>query len=167
MRHGRHELYQLDNHVNFLWLYGEAASLLRSMQHFATRVGRTMSSISKDVQFSELMNQLRHLGAIRFVMMGVCAALTVGVLTAHYSLIGLGVEKAAYTRFVGTAVVVLFALFELYASCHYKRFADRAISLEGSDGAVFNSKKVRVLGPVTLTSLAIYTLILLIWWGTP
>ncbi|MGQ7263555.1 hypothetical protein [Vreelandella sp. V005] len=124
-----------------------------------------MSAISKDVQFSELMNQLRHLGAIRFVMMGVCAALTVGVLTAHYSLLGLSVEKAAYTRLIGTAVVVLFAWFELYASCHYKRFADRAIKLEGSDGAVFNNRKVRVLGPVTLISLAIYTLILLVWWG--
>lgn len=124
-----------------------------------------MSAISKDVQFSELMNQLRHLGAIRFVMLGVCAAFTVGILTAHYSLIGLGVERVSYTRLIGTAVAVLFAVFELLASYHYKQFANRAVALEGDDGAVFKGKKVRVLGPVTLLSLVIYALILVIWWG--
>nr|WP_298966190.1 hypothetical protein [uncultured Halomonas sp.] len=125
-----------------------------------------MSMISKDVQFSELMNQLRHLGAIRFVMLGVCAALTVGMLTAHYSLIGLGVERVSYTRLIGTAVAVLFAVFEILASYHYRQFANRAVELEGANGAIFKGKKVRVFGPVTLLSLVIYALILVIWWGS-
>ena len=127
-----------------------------------------MYPISIDLQFSELMNQLRHLGAIRFVMMGVCGAFTIGLLTAHYSLLDQcnteAIERAFYTRMIGIIVVILFAIFELSASRQYKQFADRAEAIEGEDGAVFKGKKVRLLGPVTLMSLIVYALLLVVWW---
>lgn len=127
-----------------------------------------MPPISIDVQFTELMNQLRHLGAIRFVMMGVCAAFTIGLLTAHYSLLDecnmQAIERAFHTRVIGIIIVVLFAIFELSASWQYKQFADRAKALEGENGAVFKDRKVRLFGLVTLISLIVYALLLVVWW---
>jgi len=109
------------------------------------------------------MNQLRHLGAIRFVMLGICVALTVGILASNYFLNQVCVSDANYMRAIGIVAAFLFAGFEVVASYRYKKFADRAMVLEGSDGVVFCGQKVRVLGPVTLGTLAVYGLIFLIW----
>ncbi len=127
-----------------------------------------MPPLSIDLQYAELMNQLRHLGAIRFAMMGVCAAFTIGLLTAHYSLLDQcrvqAIELAFQAQMIGTIIVILFAIFELSASWQYKQFDGRAMALEGEDGAVFKGKKVRLLGPVTLMSLIVYALLLVVWW---
>ncbi|MCH4810350.1 hypothetical protein [Vreelandella neptunia] len=125
-----------------------------------------MATISDDVQFSELMSQIRHLGATRFVMLGVFVALTVGGVTLHYKLVELSISTSTtlYTRIIGTAVASMFIYLEILSSYKYKKLVDRAITLEGSAGMVLCGESVRVIGPVTLGTIALYTLVIVIWW---
>jgi hypothetical protein len=78
-----------------------------------------MGDVSKDTEFSELMNQVRHLGTIRFAMLGVFVALAAGLLALRFGTDEPAAGIVKYGPWLGTSLTVIFGFFEIFASYQY------------------------------------------------
>ncbi len=124
-----------------------------------------MGGISKDTQFAELMNQVRHLGTVRFTMLAVFGALTVGLFALSPAPGQPSPEVLAYSRSVGTALAVVLIILEALLSGQQVALSERASALEGPDGPILKGKPYRQFGPVTIASVGIYVAFLVLWWS--
>ena len=123
------------------------------------------AQVSPDTQFAELMSQMRHLGGLRFTMLGIFLVFTAGLLALRFGTTDpLTMGVAVKGPWLFTAVGLVFVTFELQASFQYAELASRARALEGDQGALFNGREIAALGPVTVSTCTLYVLVVIFWW---
>ena len=101
-------------------------------------------------------------------MLGVCIAVTAGLLAVRYSTNSVPATVKAALPIVGSVFAIIMGVFEVIASKRYVSVANQAIALHKAS-SVFVGGDVRLLGSVTLLTLLTYIVVigfwLVVWWG--